>query len=69
MEEVEIPVSIVLVYGIHCGCGGRISSCDGPALTSYPPQNLHRCDKCGGEMYVIGKQYPIQKFVEVPDGK
>lgn len=61
-REVEFEV-VPKEVKLSCGgqCSGFMSQVDGPVRMSYPPQFLHRCNKCNSEEWVRGKQYPYMK--------
>lgn len=44
------------------GCDGMIESCAGVVLMSNPPQNPHKCNKCGKERYITGVTYPYIEY-------
>ena len=59
-KECRTPVSPVWVE-LMCtveGCDGKIESCAGIVLTSYPAQYPHKCSKCGKSRYISGATYP-----------
>ncbi len=44
------------------GCSGKLETCEGMVLTSYPALYPHRCTKCGVERHISGITYPYIEY-------
>ncbi len=62
-KEVHKEV-VTLMTRMMCDCGGEMVIPPGsPALSTYPPQYMHVCNKCEKvELYF--KQYPCLDYIE-----
>ena len=62
MKLVKSEVKPVVVHAM-CECGGELKT-KGIALTTYPEQYVHICDKCG-KKEVFWCEYPKVELEEV----